>query len=83
LATVLRHLATVLNEFEQNGFAGLLDEWQSRHAYHAQSVLLLLPDGRVVDAVVAGVAEDGALLADIGHGPQRFSSAEISLRGAA
>lgn len=82
LATVLQHLAAVLNEFEQNGFAGLLDEWQSRHAFHGQTVQLLLPDGRAVDAVVTGVAEDGSLLADIGDGPQRFSSAEISMRGA-
>ena len=83
LGTVLRHLAAVLNEFEQGGFAVLRDEWQSRHVYHGQPVQLLLPDGRVVEAVVAGVAEDGTLLADIGNGPQRFSSAEIRLRGAA
>lgn len=80
LAMMLRHLAAVLNEFEQNGFAGLLDEWQSRHAFHGQPVQLLLPDGRAVEAVVTGVADDGSLLADIGDGPQRFSSVEISLR---
>lgn len=81
LATLLKHLAEVLGEFEQNGFNGLRDEWQSRHAYHGQPVQLLLPDGRVAEAMVLGVAEDGSLLADIGQGMQRFSSAEISLRG--
>jgi BirA family biotin operon repressor/biotin-[acetyl-CoA-carboxylase] ligase len=83
LATVLKHLAEVLGEFEQGGFNGLRDEWQSRHAYHEQPVKLLLPDGRVAEAMVLGVAEDGSLLADIGQGMQRFSSAEISLRGMA
>ncbi len=83
LAEVLRHLEAVLNEFAQNGFAGLLDEWQSRHAFHEKPVSLILPDGREVEAMVTGVADDGALLADIGQGPQRFSSAEISLRGVA
>ncbi len=83
LATVLWHLATVLNAFEQSGFAGLLDEWQSRHIFHGQPVQLMLPEGRAVEAVVLGVAEDGALLADAGSGPQRFSSVEIGLRGAA
>lgn len=83
LATVLRHLADVLGEFERNGFAPLRDEWLSQHAYHNQPVRLLLPDGSSMDATVLGVADDGTLLADAGHGLQRFSSAEISLRGVA
>ena len=83
LATVLRHLAEVLGEFEQEGFAALRTEWQNQHAYHGQPVRLLLPDGGELAAVVAGVAEDGSLLADAGSGLQRFSSAEISVRGAA
>jgi hypothetical protein len=45
-----------------------------------------IPAPRVVDvpskpAFINGVAEDGTLLADAGQGNQRFSSAEISLRG--
>lgn len=83
LASLLRHLAQVLDEFERAGFTGLRDEWLSRHAYHDQPVRLLMPDGSSRDAIVTGVAEDGTLLADIGQGPQKFSSAEISLRRAA
>jgi BirA family biotin operon repressor/biotin-[acetyl-CoA-carboxylase] ligase len=81
LSTVLRHLADVLTEFERDGFAALRDEWQLQHAYHGQSVQLLLPDGSSMEAVVQGIAEDGTLLADLGNGPQRFTSAEIGLRG--
>lgn len=83
LATVLSHLSEVLDEFGSEGFAALREEWQSQHAYQGQPVLLLLPDGGEMEAVVGGVAEDGTLLADVGNGMQQFSSAEISLRGAA
>lgn len=82
LATVLRHLSDVLGEFESDGFGGLREEWQDQHAYQNQSVRLLLPDGSETAAMVMGVAEDGALLADAGQGAQRYSSVEISLRGA-
>jgi BirA family biotin operon repressor/biotin-[acetyl-CoA-carboxylase] ligase len=82
LATVLRHLAQVLDEFGNAGFSSLREEWQSQHAFHGQPVLLLLPGGAEMEAIVGGVAEDGTLLADIGNGMQPFSSAEISLRGA-
>ena len=42
---------------------------------------LLLPDGREVQAVASGVAEDGALLVSTAAGEQRFMAGEISLRG--
>lgn len=80
---VLRHLADVLAEFEQGGFAPLREEWLAQHAYHDQPVRLLLPDGSELAATVLGVAEDGTLLADTGSGERRFTSAEISLRSAA
>lgn len=81
LATLLRHLGQVFHQFEQEGFPPLREEWQSRHAFHGHAVKLLLPDGSIRPAVIHGVAEDGTLLADAGQGNQRFSSAEISLRG--
>lgn len=81
LGTVLKHLADVLRHFEQHGFIGLRDEWLSYHAYHNQSVRMLLPDGRDVEGTVIGVAEDGILLVETALGLQRFSAGEISLRG--
>ena len=81
LGIVLKHLTDVLRHFEQHGFIGLRDEWLSYHAYHNQSVRMLLPDGRDVEGKVIGVAEDGILLVETALGLQRFSAGEISLRG--
>lgn len=82
LAVLLKHLAAVLPEFEQHGFAKLRDEWTQYHAYHNQSVRMLMPDGLELQGVVQDVAEDGSLLVMTIDGLQRFVSGEISLRGA-
>ena len=81
LGVLLKHLADVLSGFEQHGFIGLRDEWQSHHAYRGKPVRMLLPDGRDVQGVVKNVAEDGILLVETALGLQRFSAGEISLRG--
>jgi BirA family biotin operon repressor/biotin-[acetyl-CoA-carboxylase] ligase len=81
LGLLLRHLADVLNEFENKGFERLREEWVTHHAYHHQPVLMLLPDGREAHGVVVDVASDGILLVETSAGIQRFSAGEISLRG--
>jgi len=81
LANILRHLADVLNEFDEGGFASLREEWLQHHAYHEKRVLLMLPDGSQHQGHVLDVAEDGALLVRTALGQQRFTSGEISLRG--
>ncbi len=81
LGHILKHLADVLSDFEQNGFTSVRQEWSQQHAYEAKPVRLLMPDGREVQGVVSGVAEDGILLVETAAGLQRFSSGEISLRG--
>jgi BirA family transcriptional regulator, biotin operon repressor / biotin---[acetyl-CoA-carboxylase] ligase len=80
LGTVLKHLAETLQNFEQHGFVGLREEWLAHHAYQHKGVRMLLPDGRDVEGVVTGVAEDGILLVETALGLQRFSAGEISLR---
>jgi BirA family transcriptional regulator, biotin operon repressor / biotin---[acetyl-CoA-carboxylase] ligase len=80
LGTLLRHLADVLNQFEQQGFVGLRDEWVSYHAYHQQAVRMLMPNGTETHGVVQGVAEDGILMVQTPLSLQRFSAGEISLR---
>jgi BirA family biotin operon repressor/biotin-[acetyl-CoA-carboxylase] ligase len=82
LATVLRHLDEVLSLFEAQGFAPLRAEWEAVHAYHGRHVALSLPSGQVVQGVVAGVGEEGALLVQTMRGVERFGSGEISLRPA-
>lgn len=81
LGTLLKHLAHVLRDFEQNGFDDLRDEWTQHHTYHQQQVRILMPDDREVIGVVQGIAEDGVLLVETDNGLQRFNSGEISLRG--
>lgn len=81
LGHILKHLADVLSIFERDGFTSVRQEWSKYHAYDAKPVRLLMPDGREVQGVVNGVANDGILLVETAAGLQRFSSGEISLRG--
>ncbi len=82
LGQLLHELAQVLDTFEREGFVALREEWQAHHAYHGEVVKLLFPDGREQFGHVQGIADDGVLLVQNEHGTQRFSSGEISLRGA-
>jgi len=81
LASILLHLADVLNEFDEGGFSSLREEWLRHHAYHEKRVLLMLPDGSRHEGHLLDVADDGALLVRTAVGKQRFTSGEISLRG--
>jgi BirA family biotin operon repressor/biotin-[acetyl-CoA-carboxylase] ligase len=88
LATLLRELAAVLREFAEHGFAALREEWEKYHFYQNRSAQLLLPDGQVIQGIVRGVQQDGALMVEIesaikGQQEMRiFHAGEISLRGA-
>jgi BirA family biotin operon repressor/biotin-[acetyl-CoA-carboxylase] ligase len=77
LAAVLAALDTALQRFEQAGFAAFRDEWTRRHAWHGRAVRLLVPPARTVEGVVAGIADDGALLVETGGGLERFHAAEV------
>ncbi|MFM9912758.1 MAG: bifunctional biotin--[acetyl-CoA-carboxylase] ligase/biotin operon repressor BirA [Methylophilaceae bacterium] len=82
LASLFKHLNAVLTQFEREGFAQLRDEWLALHAYQDKQVRLLLPSGEEQFGTVTGIAEDGALMVDSGQAMNRYSSAEVSLRGA-
>ena len=82
LAAILLELDSVLREFAVHGFAALREEWQSYHAYQNQPVQVLLPDGSVVNGMVRGVADDGALELETMQETRRFNVGEVSLRGA-
>lgn len=82
LAQLLSHLADVLEEFADEGFVRLRQEWLGHHVYQDQPVRLLLPDGSQHDGHLLDVAEDGSLLVQTKVGRKRFTSGEISLRGA-
>lgn len=86
LATVLRELAAVLRQFSAEGFASLREEWENYHLYQNQAVQLSLPDGKIMQCMVRGVNQEGALVAEVasaaGAAPETriFHAGEISLR---
>jgi BirA family biotin operon repressor/biotin-[acetyl-CoA-carboxylase] ligase len=80
LAGLLRELSAVIGVFSEDGFTALRAEWQSLHARQDQPVQLLLPDGKTIDGIARGVAEDGALLLESANGISRHHSGEVSLR---
>ena len=80
LGTLLRHLANVLAQFEQQGFDALRTEWMALHAYENHPVRLAMPDGREITGVACGIASDGALLVTTADGTQRFAAGDVSLR---
>lgn len=82
LASLLRELVAVLDQFAAQGFAPLREEWQRLHAYQDQPVRLEMPDGRQIAGCARGVAEDGALLLETEAGVVRHHSGEVSLRPA-
>jgi BirA family biotin operon repressor/biotin-[acetyl-CoA-carboxylase] ligase len=83
LATLLRALYEVLQQFAASGFAALQAEWQRCHGLQDQPVHLLMPDGSKISGIARGVAEDGALLLETPQGVRRFNAGEISLRSGA
>jgi len=80
LACVLGELAEVLTAFSAQGFAPLKAEWESYHALSGQPVWVTLSEDEAVGAVVAGVDNEGALLAQTAAGLRRFQSGDVSLR---
>ncbi len=82
LAQVLAELAEVLSGFAAHGFASLRAEWDSYHLLSGRPVWLKLSDEETVGAVVAGVDDEGVLLAQTSSGLRRFQSGDVSLRAA-
>jgi BirA family transcriptional regulator, biotin operon repressor / biotin---[acetyl-CoA-carboxylase] ligase len=80
LAVALIELAQVLEQFAEQGFAPLRQEWVSRHAHQGRLVTLSSGEGKSVTGRAAGVAEDGALLLQTARGLERYVSGELSLR---
>jgi BirA family biotin operon repressor/biotin-[acetyl-CoA-carboxylase] ligase len=80
---LLHALDDGLERFEREGFAPFREDWEARHAYRRQPVVLLTGQGERVIGQALGVDELGALLLRTPEGIRRFHSGEVSLRGAA
>lgn len=80
LARLLDELATMLDAFEREGFAGFAEEWQGRHAHAGQKVCILADGAAPLEGRCAGIDADGALLLDTAAGVRRILSGDVSLR---
>jgi BirA family transcriptional regulator, biotin operon repressor / biotin---[acetyl-CoA-carboxylase] ligase len=87
LAALMRHIAAVMREFSGQGFDTLREEWEKYHYYQNRPAQLLLPDGQVVQGIVRGVNQEGALKVEVESAINNrtemrvFHAGEISLRG--
>lgn len=80
LAQLLTALCAVLDEFSADGFAGLQPEWQSRHLWQGQQVVVL-QDGQVIEGgTCLGVDGEGALLVGSAGDVRRLIAGDVSLR---
>ncbi|HXU92098.1 MAG TPA: biotin--[acetyl-CoA-carboxylase] ligase [Gallionella sp.] len=77
LATLLRELASVLQQFGEHGFASLRDEWERYHAYQHRQIQLHLPDGQLVSGIARGVSDTGELRVETAQGLRQFNSGEV------
>lgn len=80
VSAMLNQLLPMLANFEQQGFAGSLNQWLQRDAFLNQDVVLHLGDKQITGQYI-GVEQDGSLLIDTPDGRRSFNGGEVSLRG--
>lgn len=80
-ATILTHLYTVLNQFEQEGLTPFIVEWERAHIWQNQQVEIIRPEPqqRVVGKAI-GITSNGAIRMEIAGQEHIFFSGDISLR---
>lgn len=76
---VIKHVLSVMLEFEQVGLTRLLSEWQRQDAFLDRPVSVQLGNN-VIEGISRGIDENGALLVEINGQVQRYYSGEISLQ---
>ena len=80
LGVILRHFFDAMEQFELQGFSRLRQEWTAHAAFLSKPIALLHANGDVEKGIMAGIAEDGALLLATSQGHQRVYSGDIKLR---
>ena len=83
LAAVLSELATGVERFAAEGFAGFEAEFRHWHALQDAAVVVHLGDGSTVEGRVRGTSTDGALELQTVSGLRRFHGGEVSVRPSA
>lgn len=82
LAAILVAVVEALETVTVDGFFGLKNEWQARHAWQDQAVQLLSDEATPLLGRCLGTDNDGALLLETENGIQRILSGDVSLRPA-
>ena len=80
LAVLLQELAAVLQQFAQEGFAALRDEWEQYHTHQNKPIKLQMPDGSTLSGIARGVSDSGELCLETAQGVRRFNSGEVRVR---
>jgi BirA family transcriptional regulator, biotin operon repressor / biotin---[acetyl-CoA-carboxylase] ligase len=80
LGILLVHLADVMEAFASRGFAPLKAEWEALSSVAGRMVAVTMPDASQESGLVAGVADDGALLLQTATGLRRYYSGDVSVR---
>lgn len=80
LAAVLRHLPSVLRQFDAEGFLPFQAEWLSRSAHRERAIRLTLPNRRVETGICVGLTGEGALLLKQADRITPFLAGDVSLR---
>jgi BirA family biotin operon repressor/biotin-[acetyl-CoA-carboxylase] ligase len=80
LVAILAELATLLPEFDAQGFAPFAEPWQAMHVWQGQRVQVINAAGTLTQGKALGVDAQGALLLETEAGVQLVHSGEVSLR---
>lgn len=80
IATLLNRLAEVLVQFENEGFAAFIADWNRLHAYTGKMVSMVDGNKVLSEGIAAGVDELGRLLLDTTAGRMAITSGDVSLR---
>lgn len=80
LGALLSELRDILTDFEKQGFTYFRKEWISYHAYEGKTVYLTLPNSSVIEGIVDGVSDDGALCLITNTGKSFYNAGDISVR---
>lgn len=79
LAACLQHLCAVLDDYAANGFAPLQNEWQAKHAWQGEQVVIS-GASESMQGICRGVDTEGGLLLETASGLRRIVSGDVSLR---
>ncbi len=77
---LLSELRDILVSFEKYGFIHFMKEWISYHAFEGKKICLTLPNSSVIEGIVDGVNDDGALVLITTTGRNSYNVGDISLR---